>query len=57
MMNPFKTMRLWIKWELMDITAINEAVEMRGLIDAQRVSIAKKRESYINELQQLNQGK
>ena len=29
-MNPYKTMRLWIKWEMMDIQAINDAVEMRS---------------------------
>lgn len=57
MMNPFKTMRLWIKWELMDIQAINEAVEIRGQIEALRVSKAKKRENYQKELEQLNQGK
>ena len=29
-MSPYKTMRLWLKWEQLDILAINEAVEIRG---------------------------
>lgn len=57
MMNPFKTMRLWIKWELMDIQAINEAVEIRSQIETLKISKAKKRENYQKELEQLNQGK
>lgn len=57
MMNPFKTMRLWIKWELMDIQAINEAVEIRSQIETLKISKIKKRENNQKELEQLNQGK
>ena len=34
--NPYKTMRLWIRWEQMDIQALLEAVELRGQIDQTR---------------------
>lgn len=33
LMNPYKTMRLWIRWEQLDIQAILEAVEIRGQIE------------------------
>jgi len=50
-------MRLWLKWEQLDIVAINEAVEIRGQIEIMRGNLQKKRESYQKELEQLNQGK
>ena len=56
-MNPYKTMRLWIKWEMMDIQAINDAVEMRSQIEQLKLSKIKKRENHQKELEQLNQGK
>jgi hypothetical protein len=51
MMNPFKTMRLWIKWELMDIQAINEAVEIRSQVENLKISKIKKRENNQKELE------
>jgi len=44
-MNPYKTMRLWIRWEQLDIQAILEAVEIRGQIDQKRHAIYEKRVS------------
>ena len=36
MMNPYKTMRLWLRWEQLDIQAFLEAVEIRGQIEKNR---------------------
>ena len=43
MMNPYKTMRLWIKWEQMDIQALLEAVELRGQLEQQKNALYDRR--------------
>jgi hypothetical protein len=57
LMNPYKTMRLWIKWEQLDIQALLEAVEVRGTIDKLRMQCIEKRVNRQKELEKLNQGK
>ncbi len=42
---------------MMDIQAINDAVEMRSQIEQLKLSKIKKRENHQKELEQLNQGK
>jgi hypothetical protein len=37
--NPFKVMRLWLKWESLDIAAMLEAIEMKSELESRRFSI------------------
>ena len=50
-------MRLWIKWEQMDIQALLEAVELRGQLEQQKNALYDKRVANQKELNNLNLGK
>lgn len=52
--NPYKTMRLFIRWEQLDIQALMEAIEIRGQMDSLRTTIKEKREAHMSELEKLN---
>lgn len=56
LMNPYKTMRLWLRWEQLDIQALLEAVEIRGQIEKNRNALQEKRVSHQKELEKLNLG-
>lgn len=56
-MNPYRTMRLWIKWEQMDIQALLEAVEIRGQIEQNKNAAMDRKIAHQKELEKLNLGK
>lgn len=35
-LNPFKVMKLWLKWEVMDIAAMTEAIEGRSELESKK---------------------
>jgi hypothetical protein len=37
--NPFKVMKLWLKWESLDISAMLEAIEMKSELEGRRFSL------------------
>ena len=45
LMNPYKTMRLWLRWQQLDIQAMLEAVEIRGQLEQTKNSTQDKRVS------------
>ena len=50
-------MKLWLKWETMDITAMMEAVEAKSELDGKRLSIMQRKQSKVKELEKLKTGK
>ena len=54
--NPYKTLKLWIKWEQLDITAILEAVEMKHSLESRKQVLATKKSEAQKELEKLNKG-
>ena len=50
-------MKLWIKWEQLDITALLEAVEVRQYMETRRHERLSKKQARQKELERLNQGK
>jgi hypothetical protein len=55
--NPFKVMKLWLKWETLDIAAMMEAVYAKGDLDGKKNAILKKRADKQKELEKLKAGK
>ena len=56
-MNPFKVMKLWIKWETLDIAAMIEAVDAKSDLDDKKHSILQRRANKQKDLDKLKQGK
>jgi len=56
-MNPFKVMKLWLKWEVLDIAAMLEAVESKSELDSKRFSIMQRKTNKNKELEKLKAGK
>ena len=55
--NPFKIMKLWVRWEMIDIIAFLEAVDIKAQLESKKHKRIQKKESDQKELQKLNQGK
>jgi len=55
--NPFRVMKLWLKWETMDIQAMIEAIESRSELEGKRQQIVTRRANKQKELDKLKQGK
>jgi hypothetical protein len=34
--NPFKIMKLWLKWEMLDIIALLEAIDVKSSMEAKK---------------------
>lgn len=54
---PIRTLKLWVKYEQLDILAILEAIEIRHQLQQKRASHVQKNLDYQAELEKLNQGK
>ena len=55
--NPFRVMKLWLKWETMDIQAMIEAIEARSELEGRRLQIVQRRTGKQKELDKLKAGK
>ena len=56
-MNPFKIMKLWIKWEMLELQALLEAVDIKSVLENKKARRLSKKESNMKDLQKLNNGK
>ena len=56
MTNPFTIMRRWLKFEILDLEAILQAIEKRDLMEKRRISQIKKRNSEIEEVRAMKDG-
>ena len=56
-MNPFKIMKLWIKWEQLDIMALIDAVDAKALLERERVRYHNKKSENSKDLEKLKRGK
>ena len=50
MQNPFTNMRRWLKFELLDLRAILQAIEKKNEMDKRRMDKIRRRDSDKNEL-------
>lgn len=50
-------MKLWLKWEMLDIQAILEAIEIKSNLEIKKAKRISKKESNMKDLQKLNNGK
>ena len=50
-------MKLWVKWEQLDIMAMLEAIEGRSQMDLNREKSILKKQSNHKDLEKLNKGK
>ena len=57
MQNPFKVLKLWVKWEQLDIMAMIEAIEQKGVQEALRHERNMKKVKREKELTKLSAGK
>jgi hypothetical protein len=57
MKNPYIEVRRWLKWEILDMQALLEAVDLKTQVDRRRVAMMKKVESLNQEIKDLQQGK
>ncbi len=57
MTNPFRIMKLWAKWEMLDIEAIIAAIDMKSKMEARRAEKISSKESNKKDLDKLNTGK
>lgn len=57
MQNPFTVMRRWLKFEILDLEAILEAIETKNEMEKRRISKQTQRNSNITELQKMKDGK
>lgn len=55
--NPFKVMKLWLKWETLDIAAMMEAVDAKTDLDSKKNAILQRKANKQKELDKLKQGK
>lgn len=45
MTNPFKVMKLWLRWEMLDIAAMLEAIEAKSDLESKRFAIVQRKTS------------
>ena len=57
MKNPYKVMRLWLKWESLDINAMLEAIETKSDLEGRRFSLNQRKQQKQRELDKLKSGK
>ena len=50
-------MKLWIKWEMLDILALQEAIDRKSALENKKQKRLHKKESNQKDLQKLNNGK
>lgn len=50
-------MKLWIKWEMLDIIALLEAIDRKSELENQKQKRLSKKESNQKDLEKLNNGK
>jgi predicted RNase H-like nuclease (RuvC/YqgF family) len=55
--NPYKVMRLWLKWESLDIAAMLEAIETKSELEGRRFSLNQRKQQKQRELDKLKSGK
>jgi hypothetical protein len=55
--NPYKVMRLWLKWESLDINAMLEAIETKSDLEGRRFSLNQRKQQKQRELDKLKSGK
>lgn len=57
MQNPFSNMRRWLKFELLDLRAILQAIEKKNQMDIKRGEKIRKRDRDRVDLQNMRDGK
>mmetsp|Transcript_40904 Transcript_40904/g.53590 ORF Transcript_40904/g.53590 Transcript_40904/m.53590 type:complete len:179 (-) Transcript_40904:356-892(-) len=57
MQNPFSNMRRWLKFELLDLRAILQAIEKKNEMDNRRKDRIRKRDNDKETLQMMREGK
>ena len=57
MQNPFTNMRRWLKFELLDLRAVLQAIKKKNEMDRRRGEKMRKRDSDKNELQNMKDGR
>lgn len=57
MRNPYSEVRRWLKWELLDMQAVLEAIDLKTQVDRRRVATQKKVAQMNQEIKDLQQGK
>ena len=57
MQNPFTNMRKWLKFELLDLRAILQAIDKKNEMNRRREETIRKRDLDRNELQNMRDGK
>jgi hypothetical protein len=50
-------MKLWLKWEMLDILALLEAIEIKSTLEAKKAKRISKKEANMRDLAKLNNGK
>ncbi|CDW81866.1 px domain containing protein [Stylonychia lemnae] len=55
--NPFKVMKLWIKWEQLDIMALIDAVDAKSTLERERIRYHSKKTEDSRDLEKLRRGK
>ena len=55
--NPFKVMKLWLKWETLDISAMLEAIQTKSDLEGKRYSIVQSKAKKQKDLEKLQSGK
>lgn len=50
-------MKLWLKWEMLDITSLLEAIDIKAKLEAKKQKRIQKKESNMKNLAKLNNGK
>lgn len=55
--NPFRIMKLWARWEMLDISAIIEAIEIKSKLEGRKADRISSKESNKKDLEKLNNGK
>lgn len=56
MKSPYLVIRLWLKWEILDINAILEAIEGKAKLERKRLKIIAKKDGDKKDLEKLNRG-
>lgn len=50
-------MKLWLRWEMLDILALQEAIDRKSSLENKKVKRTLKKEANQKDLQKLNIGK
>ena len=55
--NPFSVMRRWLRFELMDLESVLQAIDKKNEMDKRRQSKIKERDNDMEELQKMKEGR